>query len=204
MPKDPLLTQEELAYIHDLLGANGGPAGATPHFPVDSNPQTQALLATLGARAQLTLEARVGGQRLAFPLRLVEDEFRALHLKLDPPRIYEKDHGPVERPWRLQLPEVLILQDRDGRSTGLRVHELSPSGLLLETTESKPPPDFSLWLPLPDQAPLPLQGRYVRTVEGGLHAYCLKPGQRDDLKRLHQYLFQQHRLHPPVPDAPAA
>jgi hypothetical protein len=194
MHKEPLLSADELAYIRSLLGEADGARLDASNFIIDSNPQTQALLAALGSRAQLSLEAQIGSQRLAFPLRLVEDQFHALHLKLEAPRIFEQ--GPVDRPWRLHLNRPLALLDELGETSDLRVHELSPNGVLLEVS-GVAPARFELALPLPGAKPIPLRGRLARKVAQGLCAYRLLHDDERTLKRLRTFIFQQHRLQHP-------
>ncbi|WP_313520200.1 hypothetical protein [Pseudomonas sp.] len=194
MQNDPLLTADELAYIRSLLSDGEGARLAASNFLIDSNPQTQALLAALGSRAQLSLEAQIGSQRLTFPLQVIEDEFQALHLKLEAPRIFEQ--GPVDRPWRLHLNKPLALLDEFGEATDLLVHEVSPNGVLLEVG-GVVPARFELALPLPGAKPVPLRGRLVRKVAQGLCAYRLLHDDERSLKRLRTFIFQQHRLQHP-------
>jgi len=194
MQDDPLLTTDELAYIRSLLDEGEGARLDASNFLIDSSPQTQALLAALGSRAQLSLEAQIGHQRLTFPLQLVEDEFQALHLKLEAPRIFEQ--GPVDRPWRLHLNKPVALLDDLGEATDLRVHELSPNGVLVEIA-GVAPARFELALPLPGAKPIPLRGRLVRKVAQGLCAYRLLHQNQRTLQRLHTFIFQQHRLQHP-------
>jgi len=194
MQDDPLLTADELAYIRSLLNEGEGARLNASNFLIDSSPQTQALLAVLGSRAQLSLEAQIGHQRLTFPLQLVEDESQTLHLKLEAPRIFEQ--GPVDRPWRLHLNKPVALLDERGEASDLRVHELSPNGLLLEVTDVAPA-RFELSLPLPGAKPIPLRGRLVRKVGQGLCAYRLLHENERTLRRLHTFIFQQHRLQHP-------
>ena len=169
MRNEPLLTRDELAFLQELLDES---AAETPsRLMLDSSPAINALLASLGANATLSVEAQVNGQRLSFPLRLSRDEPQALQLQLDAPQIFEK--GLVERPWRANLATPLALVDRAGAATGLSVQQLSLNGALVAGDSL--PGNFTLWMVLPDKSTLSLRGKQVRVVKDGLAAYRITP-----------------------------
>lgn len=197
MPKSKLLSRDELDYIQQLLGYNLPQEALTsPTFKVDGGAVANALLASLGRQAQLQLEAHFGDQCLRFPLQLVEDEFQALHLEMGAPDIFQD--GAVQRSWRLTLRQPLVLQHKDGATSDLCVHEISPSGVLVECLGELAAPDqFSLWLPLPQQEPIHLRARRVRSTPGALTAFRLEWLPENEDERLRHFLFQQHRLRHP-------
>lgn len=140
MTDKSLLNRDELEYIQQILGYSLSPSALpTPTFRVDGGAAANALFAAMGRQADLHLEAVFGDQRLRFPLQLVEDEFHALHLELGAPGIFQ--NGPVQRPWRLPLDTPLTLLHENGQASSLEVHELSPAGVLLKSTDLLPPPD---------------------------------------------------------------
>lgn len=186
MRNEPLLTRDELAFLQELLDE---PAPETPsRLMLDSSPALNALLASLGANATLSVEAQVNGQRLSFPLRLSRDEPQALQLQLDAPQIFEK--GLVERPWRANLATPLALLDRAGAASGLSVHQLSLNGALVAGDTL--PGNFTLWMMLPDKSTLSLRGKQVRMVKAGLAAYRITPLQGNGLARLKDLLVKLH------------
>lgn len=197
MRKKNLLNHEELDYIQKILGNSMAISGlAAPSFRVDGGAAANAVLASLGKHAELHLDAQLGDQHLRFPLQLVEDEFHALHLELGAPGIFQL--GDVQRSWRLNLEQPLFLMHQDGRTSELCVHEISPSGVLVEATGAlDTPATFTLWLPLPGQEPIKLRGRYVRQINPELSAFSLDllPNSHDE--RLRHFIFQQHRLQHP-------
>jgi hypothetical protein len=197
MSKKSLLNHEELDYIQQILGNSLAISGlAAPSFRVDGGAAANAVLASLGKHAELHLDAQLGDQHLRFPLQLVEDEFHALHLELGAPKIFQ--HGDVQRSWRLNLEQPLFLLDQDGALSELCVHEISPSGVLIEATGSLNTPEtFTLWLPLPGQEPIKLRGNYVRRINPELSAFRLDLLPVSHGERLRHFIFQQHRLQHP-------
>lgn len=197
MSKKSLLNNEELNYIQQIFGNSLAISGLpTPSFRVDGGAAANAILTGLGKHAELHLDAQFGDQHLRFPLQLVEDEFHALHLELGAPGIFQQ--GDVQRSWRLSLEQPLCLLHKNGRMSDLCVHEISPSGVLVESTGALASPEtFTLWLPLPDQEPIKLRGRCVRRINSELTAFRLDllPGSHGE--RLRHFIFQQHRLQHP-------
>jgi hypothetical protein len=197
MGKNNLLNHEELDYIQQILGNSLSIRELTaPSFRVDGGAAANAVLASLGKHAELHLDAQLGDQHLRFPLQLVEDEFHALHLELGAPKIFQ--HGDVQRSWRLNLEQPLFLLQQNGHESELCVHEISPSGVLIEATGSlDAPATFTLWLPLPGQEPIKLHGKHVRQINSQLSAFRLDllPGSHGE--RLRHFIFQQHRLQHP-------
>jgi hypothetical protein len=197
MSTQNLLNLEELDYIQQLLGDSLVSTGlSAPSFRVDGGATANAILAGLGKHAELHLGAQFGDQHLHFPLQLVEDEFHALHLELGVPGIFQQ--GDVLRPWRLNLGQPLFLLHENGRTSGLCVHQISPSGVLIESPDAPQSPEsFTLWLPLPDQEPIKLRGNYVRQINSELSAFRLDLLHGNHGERLRHFLFQQHRLQHP-------
>ncbi|MFC3606646.1 PilZ domain-containing protein [Stutzerimonas tarimensis] len=196
MVPDSILTSEEQAYLAEL--ANEEPAhrqSSSPSFKIEGNWQATELLARLAANSRLSLEAETGRFCLSFQLQLVEDEFHSQHIELSAPTIYET--GPKMRAWRLQLKRPLPLLEADGGKSALRVHELSPNGLLVGNLHNSPPEHFHLHLPLPDGEAMPISAHRVRETKSGLTAYEVEFSEEQDTERLRRFLFSQHRrLHP--------
>lgn len=185
------LSEDERDFIQKLLikPALGQPLQA-PRFRVDGGDQANALLSRLAENSQLSLEAHFDDHWLSIPLQLVEDEFHTLHLQLGAPHMFE--NGPTQRPWRLHLPQPILLEDQHGEPSTLSVRELSPSGLLV-SSPSKAPLHFTLWLPLPGEDSIPLRGKRVRTVGKNLTAYVLEGCNEHNIERIRHFIFQQHQ-----------
>ena len=196
MPKHSPLSLDELDYIQQILGKSlPSEILPTQSFRVDGGSVANGILAGLGQHTQLHLEAQFGDQCLSFPLQLVEDEFHALHVELGAPGIFQR--GEVRRPWRLILAQPLPLLHADGQASGLRVHQLSPTGVLIESNTTVTPEDFDLWLTLPEQAPIELHGTRVRRTSNQLTAFRLDILPQSESERLRHFIFQQHRLQHP-------
>lgn len=189
MRNEPLLTRDELTFLKQLLDDPAYSSKAANEVTLKSSPDTQTLLASLGENAQLTLEARIGNQRLTFPLRLSLDEFRALSLQLDVPQIFEK--GVVERPWRATLDTPLSLTSKNGQASALWVQQISQTGALITSDDgSEPPEHFVLGLALPGKAFLSLRGSRVRQLSSTLAAYRITPSHHSGVQRLQELLVQ--------------
>ncbi|WP_028240631.1 hypothetical protein [Stutzerimonas azotifigens] len=196
MADDNILSSEELEFINSLMAGNGrSPTSTTPNYLMDGGPQANELLLRMANHAELALQAQFDTYSLSFPLQLTEDDFHNLHLTLAAPVIYER--GPVLRAWRLPLDKPLPLLDADGARSSLSVHELSPSGVLVRSTQRRRPPEaFNLMLALPDGDAMPVEGHRVRDLDSGLSAYEVDFDERD-AERVRRFLFRQHRrLHP--------
>ncbi|QGZ32287.1 PilZ domain-containing protein [Stutzerimonas stutzeri] len=204
MPKKTVLTSAELEYINELVtGSPVDPGETRASFRVDGGEKSNNLLLQLAAKANLTLEAEFEDYCMSFPLRLTQDEFHAIQLRLAPPTIYER--GPVLRAWRLHLDEPLPLLSDDGHETALSVHELSPNGLLVDVgPEQHAPKHLHLHLALPGEQSLEVDGHRIRKAEGGMIAYEVDYPQDKDAERIRSYLYEQHqRLHPELqPELP--
>lgn len=191
------LTDAELAYISKLV--NKAEGESKPHlsgFHLDGGTVANGLLLHLAAQAKLSLEAALGDYRLVFPLRLDEDDFHGLQLLLAPPIIYER--GPAMRAWRLHLESPLPLRSHNGLPTDLSVHELSPHGLLVDTShEPRAPKRLKLYMDLPGEHPLKIDAQRVRARDDGLTAYEVRYPCDTDAERIRAFLYKQHqRLHP--------
>lgn len=195
-----LLTSEELDFIQDLPLTPPGPA-QTPSLKVEGGAQTKALLTRLAATDQLTIEAHFNGERVTFPLQLVEDEFHSLSLTLGVPQVVEQ--GAPERPWRLHLKHPMALTDEQGNPNGMWLHEVSTTGMLVEVRHQLVPNNCTLWLPQAGAEPIRLQGILARRSNQRLVAYRLSGRKSVHSERLRQYNYQQHRLLNPLETAAA-
>jgi hypothetical protein len=197
MQPDTLLTQDELDFLqsmHNSLQAES--ADASAGLMVNGGVRLQELLTRLVAQEHVTIQAHYENQQLSFPLRLVEDEFHAQHLKLGAPTIYED--GPMVRPWRLALPAAVALQDRRGTPVDLWVVEVSVNGVVVRVRDGAEAPEvFSLWFAPQGYTPIALRGSLERQIADGLMAYRLIAHAPQEAERLRDYILEQHRVaHP--------
>ncbi|MBA1272066.1 PilZ domain-containing protein [Stutzerimonas azotifigens] len=204
MADDSILSSDELEFINSLMNPpTVGQPSNTPTFRVDGGPQSNQMLSTLAQHSKLTFDAQFDDFCMSFPLQLAKDEFHVLQLRMAAPVIYER--GPVLRAWRFHPDKPLPLLEADGGRSSLSVHELSPSGLLVDTSRKRNTPDyFQLRLALPGGDTLPLEARRVRDVDEGMTAYEVDYPEQKDAERIRRYLFRQHRrLHPELqPEMP--
>ncbi|WP_300630461.1 hypothetical protein [Pseudomonas sp.] len=199
MPRDALLTQDELDFIQNMQhNPQLNLRDAWSSLTVNGGAQIRDLLTRLAAQDQVTIRAQFDNQQLTFPLRLVEDEFHAVHLRLGVPSIFED--GPMVRPWRLALEEPVALENLRGYASTLWVHQVSFKGVLVEGRgRAKPPKTFSLWFSPSGYERIALRGTLERETARGLFAYRLNQSDQDEIERLRQFILHQHRLvHPHV------
>jgi hypothetical protein len=205
MPKpSTVLSAEERTFLAKLLTSEAPVASTERSFSIDGGEAGNALLSSLATHSEMTLESHFQDFWMSFPVSLAEDEFHALRLKLGAPRIY--DHGPNKRPWRLHLDSPITLQDANGEDTPLRIHELSPNGMLVDVAAlDAAPTRLQLWLPLPDQERVEISATLVRAKGLRLAAYRLRPVRPDQAEQIRRFIFQQHRLQHPelAPSVPA-
>ncbi|WP_263262676.1 hypothetical protein [Pseudomonas sp. RIT-PI-S] len=196
MRNDALLTQDELDFIQSMHDSLAEGADVSAGLLVNGGSRLQDLLTRLVAQEHVTIQAQYENQQLSFPLRLVEDEFHAQHIKLGAPTIYED--GPMVRPWRMALADALPLQDREGKPSALWVVEISVNGVVLQVRDGAQAPEvFSLWLAPVGYSPIALRGSLERQIANGLMAYRLIPHDPQETERLRHYILEQHRLaHP--------
>ncbi|CAD5107495.1 hypothetical protein [Zestomonas carbonaria] len=191
MQDDSILTQEELDFIRSLHEAPRPISHIPQKLTVEGGEQTRELLAQLATHEQLTIEAHIDSQRITFPVRVVEDEFNALHLQLGAPTIVEQ--ASAERPWRLPFTPPANLVDEEGLPSALWLHTLSQSGVLVEVREQPVPKRFNLWLPVEGQRPLELSGTLARQTGEGLFAYRLNLRKSRSNERLRAFLLERHQ-----------
>ncbi|AYC31822.1 hypothetical protein D3880_05230 [Pseudomonas cavernae] len=191
MQDDSILTQEELDFIRSLPSGPHAPLPSASALIVDGGERTKELLARLAAHEQVTIEAHIDSQRVSFPVLLVEDEFHTLHLQLGLPTIVEQ--AAADRPWRLPFNEPLELLDAEGLPSGLWLHSLSLSGLLVEVRGLPAPPKrFTLWMPVHGDEPIELRGILTRKTEQQLVAYRLSLRKTRQHERLRQFMLDHH------------
>lgn len=191
MQSDPLLTQDELDFIQQILSKPPHTQRPSTAPQLALGERLSELLTRLGDEEHLSLDTHSDNQHLSFPLRLIQDEQSHSRLELGAPLIFEQ--GVNERPWRLALPTALALLDSSERPSGLQALELSNSGMLVEYRKAgAPAKDQLLQLLLPREQRVQLRARLVRRVSKTHYAYSLQTLHEEDEQTLRQYLFDQH------------
>lgn len=191
MQSDPLLTQDELDFIQQILSkpTQTRRPSAVPQLALGE--RLSELLTQLGDEEHLSLDTHSDNQHLSFPLRLIQDGHSQSRLELGAPLIFEQ--GVSERPWRLVMPTTLVLLDSSERPSGLLALELSNSGMLVEYRRAGTPArDQLLQLLLPREQRVQLRARLVRRVSKTRYAFSLQTLHEEDEQALRQYLFDQH------------
>ncbi|MGG2396580.1 PilZ domain-containing protein [Pseudomonas sp. SH1-B] len=191
MQSSPLLTQDELDFIQELLfkPLRKPSRGAASRLAIGE--QLSELLSHVSGAQQLSLDTHSEHEHLSFPLYLIQDGSNESRLELGAPLIFEQ--GSSERPWRLELPTPLVLLDCDEQPSGLVAVELSNNGMLVRCGKaSAPAKDQLLQLILSAERRVQLRARLARRVDRKHYAYSLQPLHAEDEQMLRQYLFEQH------------
>ncbi|MFM4958263.1 MULTISPECIES: PilZ domain-containing protein [Aeromonas] len=187
MDKHQLLTDEELAMLRDL--GNDEDIATSQYLRGTLPLPLQSLL----QRAKpLTLEARIAGYQLRFPLHCTQVEEGHAELRIAAPTITELG-SPHLRAWRLDEKAVLCTEDAE-----YEVYSLSLGGLIvagLPDAFAKGDP-LGGYLRIEDLPPLAMTGTLVRHVDANQHhhdwAVQFRLG-KEDQEQLRDWLFQRHQ-----------
>ncbi|MEI4942141.1 PilZ domain-containing protein [Aeromonas caviae] len=187
MDKHQLLTDEELAMLRDL--GNDEDIATSQYLRGTLPLPLQSLL----QRAKpLTLEARIAGYQLRFPLHCTQAEEGHTELRIAAPTITELG-SPHLRAWRLDEKAVLCTEDAE-----YEVYSLSLGGLIvagLPDASAKGDP-LGGYLRIEDLPPLAMTGTLVRHVDANQHyhdwAVQFRLG-KEDQEQLRDWLFQRHQ-----------
>lgn len=187
MDKHQLLTDEELAMLRDL--GNDEDIATSQYLRGTLPLPLQSLL----QRAKpLTLEARIAGYQLRFPLHCTQAEEGHTELRIAAPTITELG-SPHLRAWRLDEKAVLCTEDAE-----YEVYSLSLGGLIvagLPDAFAKGDP-LGGYLRIEDLPPLAMTGTLVRHVDANQHyhdwAVQFRLG-KEDQEQLRDWLFQRHQ-----------
>lgn len=187
MDKHQLLTDEELAMLRDL--GNDEDIATSQYLRGTLPLPLQSLL----QRAKpLTLEARIAGYQLRFPLHCTQAEEGHAQLRIVAPTITELG-SPHLRAWRLDEKAVLCTEDAE-----YEVYSLSLGGLIvagLPDAFAKGDP-LGGYLRIEDLPPLAMTGTLVRHVDANPHrhdwAVQFRLG-KEDQEQLRDWLFQRHQ-----------
>lgn len=187
MDKHQLLTDEELAMLRDL--GNDEDIATSQYLRGTLPLPLQSLL----QRAKpLTLEARIAGYQLRFPLHCTQAEESHAELRIAAPTITELG-SPHLRAWRLDEKAVLCTEDAE-----YEVYSLSLGGLIvagLPDSFAKGDP-LGGYLRIEDLPPLAMTGTLIRHVDANQHhhdwAVQFRLG-KEDQEQLRDWLFQRHQ-----------
>ncbi|MFQ2546996.1 PilZ domain-containing protein [Aeromonas caviae] len=187
MDKHQLLTDEELAMLRDL--GNDEDIATSQYLRGTLPLPLQSLL----QRAKpLTLEARIAGYQLRFPLHCTQAEEGHTELRIATPTITELG-SPHLRAWRLDEKAVLCTEDAE-----YEVYSLSLGGLIvagLPDSFAKGDP-LGGYLRIEDLPPLAMTGTLIRHVDANQHhhdwAVQFRLG-KEDQEQLRDWLFQRHQ-----------
>lgn len=147
----------------------------------------------LGFADKLQLAAQFGLFRFIFPLEISHDKFGSANLSFLAPEIYE--NGDANRLWRGSPDKNLTLLSQDGNKLDYGIKDISSSGIVLEVSKSKVPIPFDLrdiYLQLPDNTLIPLQGNLIRFINPTTAAFELDED-LESSEALKFYLFKMHQ-----------
>lgn len=187
MDKHQLLTDEELAMLRDLDNAEDMTASQYLHGNLSLPLQSLLQRAT-----PLTLEARIAGHQLRFPLHCTLASEGHAELRIAAPAITELG-SPHLRAWRLE--ERAMLRTRD---TEYELYSLSLGGLIVAGLPVSMVKGDTLngTLCIAELPPLAMAGTLIRHVEAnqGLHDWAIQFRlNKDDQELLRDWLFQRHQ-----------
>ncbi|WP_310598361.1 PilZ domain-containing protein [Aeromonas aquatica] len=187
MDKHHILTEEELAMLRDLGGAEDLAASQFLRGYLNL-----PLLSLLQRADPLILEARIAGHQLRFPLSCTDAVEGHVELRIAAPTITELGH-PHLRAWRLDEKASLQTADAD-----YVVHSLSLGGLIVEGL----PPALAKGDPLSGTlcieglSPLPLTGTLIRRIRSRKqqHDWALQfQLETTERELFRDWLFQRHQ-----------
>ncbi|QXW30581.1 PilZ domain-containing protein [Aeromonas sanarellii] len=187
MDKHQLLTDEELAMLRDLGKSEDQAAG---QFLRGNLPLPMQSL--LQRATPLTLEARIAGHQLRFPLHCTQAAEGHAELRIAAPTITELG-SPHLRAWRLEKHAVLRSGD-----TEYEVHSLSLGGLIVAGLPASMVRGDPLngTLCIEGLSPLAMTGSLIRHVDANQsqHDWAVQFRlDKDDQEQLRDWLFQRHQ-----------
>ena len=187
MDKHQILTDEELAMLQDLGDAEDMAAGQFLRGNL-----SLPLQSLLQRASPLTIEARIAGHQLRFPLHCTLAAEGHTELRIAAPTITELG-SPHLRAWRLDEKAVLHTSDAE-----YEVHSLSLGGLIVAAL----PPTLTKGdrlhgtLGIEGLPPLALNGTLIRHVQSHQkhHDWALQfQLDKGDQEQLRDWLFQRHQ-----------
>ena len=187
MDKHQILTDEELAMLQDLGDAEDMAAGQFLRGNL-----SLPLQSLLQRASPLTIEARIAGHQLRFPLHCTLAAEGHTELRISAPTITELG-SPHLRAWRLDEKAVLHTSDAE-----YEVHSLSLGGLIVAGL----PPTLTKGdrlhgtLGIEGLPPLALSGTLIRHVQSHQkhHDWALQfQLDKGDQEQLRDWLFQRHQ-----------
>ncbi|WP_448554915.1 PilZ domain-containing protein [Thalassotalea montiporae] len=139
--------------------------------------------------------AQYGNHRLFFPIEFNTNEQGLDSMAFAPPQIFEK--GTHDRSWRLIPKQELMLLDHQGEPLPYKLRDISFSGLSLQAldTEIELPTELEdVYLKIPEQPKIPLNGRFSRYINPGTIAFELDDMSQQGNRTLREYLYSAHQM----------
>lgn len=190
---DNILNDEELDFLSVVMQIieDDTEISKLPSFNI-TGPEIE-FFKKLGFADQLQLAAQFGLFRFIFPLEISHDKLGAVSLSFLAPEIYE--NGDAKRLWRSSPDQNIALLSQDGNKLDFSVKDISSSGIALEVDKSKVAIPFDLkniYLQLPDNTLIPLQGNLIRFINSTSAAFELDED-LESSEALKFYLFKMHQ-----------
>lgn len=190
---DAIISVEEMEFLSALMLVQDENKDVSNLLDYDVTGAQLIFLEHLGLADQLQMLARFDHQKFIFPLKIKNNGHGALILSFTAPDIYEGDDKL--RFWRVSPEQSLSLLAKDGKPLHYIVKDISASGICLGVPVSagKIPSDLdNIFLQLPDDTLLPLQGHLTRFIDATTVAFELDKKVTSS-KALKNYLFKMHR-----------
>ena len=187
MDKHQLLTDEELAMLRDLGNAEDMTASQFLHGNLSLPLQSLLQRAT-----PLTLEARIAGHQLRFPLHCTLAAEGLAELRIAAPTITELG-SPHLRAWRLDEKAVLCTEDAEYEAYSLSLGGLIVAGLPVSMIKGD---TLNGTLCIEGLPHLTMAGTLIRHVEANqsLHDWAVQIRlNKEDQELLRDWLFQRHQ-----------
>ena len=187
MDKHQLLTDEELAMLRDLGNAEDMTASQFLHGNLSLPLQSLLQRAT-----PLTLEARIAGHQLRFPLHCTLAAEGLAELRIAAPTITELG-SPHLRAWRLDEKAVLCTEDAEYEVYSLSLGGLIVAGLPVSMIKGD---TLNGTLCIEGLSPLAMTGSLIRHVDTNQsqHDWAVQFRlDKDDQEQLRAWLSQRHQ-----------
>ena len=193
--RDAVISQQELDFIAGLDHELNTPEDFQKDSEVFVSSAEISFFKHFSKADSVGVVAQYGNHRLIFPIEFQTDTQGLESMAFAPPQIFEK--GTNDRSWRLIPKDELILLDRKGKPLPYKLRDISFSGLSLQALESatKLPTELEgVYLKIPKQPKIQLQGRFTRYINSGTVAFELSEMCQQGNRALREYLYSVHQL----------
>ena len=191
MPYQHLLTDEEFAFLQEVLEGADSAERRDASFVISGTERGLGFLQDLAQHAQLTLTARVNNVQIRFAMRIEQDALHTFHMRLQTPSIVET--GSVPRAWRATLEPPIQLYDLHGLQKDWWLTQLSSTGAVIRFGCGLMPKQLRFSLRLSEDSTIVVIAQKVRVLGESLAAYRIFISNPHQRNRLNAFLYHQHQ-----------